>query len=137
MAGGFGDKAPGGDLLLHGLSHTTIGAGAFHCRVRDGIGWYHTAMAAREGVESSPARKELSADSHGDLGRNVWAAHRWIIEAGEGLESVEFLQPQPLESRGDRRRVAPSMGLWGYSLPSCEATWGDMVKPHGSLVLVS
>ena len=44
-------KAPGGDLLLHGLSHTTIGAGAFHCRVRDGIGWYHTAMAAREGVE--------------------------------------------------------------------------------------
>ena len=47
----FDKKAPGGDLLLHGLSHTTIGAGAFHCRVREGIGWYHTAMAAREGVE--------------------------------------------------------------------------------------
>ena len=28
--------------------HTTIGAGAFHFRVREGIGWYHTAMAARE-----------------------------------------------------------------------------------------
>ena len=28
--------------------HTTIGACAFHFRVRDGIGWYHTAMAARE-----------------------------------------------------------------------------------------
>ena len=26
----FRYKAPGGDLLLHGLSHTTIGACAFH-----------------------------------------------------------------------------------------------------------
>ena len=25
---GFGDKGPGSDLLSHGLSHTTIGAGA-------------------------------------------------------------------------------------------------------------
>ena len=30
-----------------GRPHTIIGAGAFHCRVRDGIGWYHAAMAAR------------------------------------------------------------------------------------------
>jgi hypothetical protein len=29
---------PGGDLLSHGLSRSTIGAGAFHGRVRDGIG---------------------------------------------------------------------------------------------------
>ena len=52
-------KAPGSDLLLHGLSHTTIGAGAFHFRVRDGIGWDHTAMAARESVGrrwKAPAR---------------------------------------------------------------------------------
>ena len=48
------DKAPGGDLLSHGLGRTTIGAGAFHCRVRDGIGWFHAAMAAREGVEAAP-----------------------------------------------------------------------------------
>lgn len=40
---------PGGDLLLHGLGRTTIGAGAFHFRVRDGIGWFHAAMAARKG----------------------------------------------------------------------------------------
>src|SRR3569623_792426 len=32
--------------------HTTIGAGAFHFRVREGIGWFHTAMAARETLES-------------------------------------------------------------------------------------
>ena len=33
--------------------HTTIGAAAFHFRVRDGIGWDHSAMAAREGVGSA------------------------------------------------------------------------------------
>ena len=46
----FSFKAPGSDLLSHGLSHTTIGAGAFHCRVRDGIGWDHAAVSAREAV---------------------------------------------------------------------------------------
>ena len=40
--------------------HTTIGAGSFHFRVREGIGWYQTAMAARETLES---RCEASADS--------------------------------------------------------------------------
>ena len=46
------DEAPGSDLLSHGLSHTTIGAGAFHFRVRDGIGWDHAAISARELGES-------------------------------------------------------------------------------------
>ena len=54
------DEAPGDDLLLHGLSHTTIGAGAFHCRVRDGIGWDHTAMVAREGVETAQGYAPVS-----------------------------------------------------------------------------
>ena len=31
--------------------HTTIGAYAFHFRVRDGIGWFHAAMFTRERVE--------------------------------------------------------------------------------------
>ena len=31
--------------------HTTIGAAAFHFRVRNGIGWCHSAMVARERVE--------------------------------------------------------------------------------------
>ena len=44
-------KGPGDDLLLHGLSHTTIGAAVFHFRVRDGIGWYHSAVVTRERVE--------------------------------------------------------------------------------------
>ena len=31
--------------------HTTIGAAAFHFRVRNGIGWFHSAMVTRERVE--------------------------------------------------------------------------------------
>ena len=31
---------PGGDRLSRGLSRSIIGAGGFHGRVRDGIGWF-------------------------------------------------------------------------------------------------
>ena len=50
MNRGVWDEAPGSDLLSHGLSHTTIGAGAFHFRVRDGIGWDHAAVIAERSV---------------------------------------------------------------------------------------
>ena len=39
---------PGDDLLFHCLSSSTIGAGWFHGRVRDGIGWDTTAMVTRQ-----------------------------------------------------------------------------------------
>ena len=38
---------PGGDLLFHRLSDSTIGAVRFHGRVRDGIGWVTDAMATK------------------------------------------------------------------------------------------
>ena len=38
---------PGDDLLSHVLRRSTIGAGAFHGRVRDGIGCSHSAIATR------------------------------------------------------------------------------------------
>ena len=52
-AAGFSGVNPGDDLLSHGLSHTTIGAAAFHFRVRDGIGWFHSANFTRERVGGS------------------------------------------------------------------------------------
>ncbi len=58
--GGLWDKDPGDDLLSHGLGHTTIGAGAFHFRVRNGIGWFHTAMVTRERVEGRRLGATLS-----------------------------------------------------------------------------
>ena len=42
---------PGGDLLSRVLGRSTMGAGVFHGRVRDGIGWGDPAMATRS---SSP-----------------------------------------------------------------------------------
>ncbi len=39
---------PGDDLLFHRLSDSTIGAGWFHGRVRDGIGWGTDAIATRQ-----------------------------------------------------------------------------------------
>ena len=63
--GGVLRKAPGDDLLLHGLSHTTIGAAAFHFRVRDGIGWDHSAKVARELVRVAQSARTR----HWDLGR--------------------------------------------------------------------
>ncbi len=39
---------PGGDLLFHRLSDSTIGAVWFHGRVRDGIGWVTDAMATKQ-----------------------------------------------------------------------------------------
>ncbi len=38
---------PGNDLLSRVLRRSTIGAGAFHGRVRDGIGCSHSAIATR------------------------------------------------------------------------------------------
>ncbi len=38
---------PGGDLLSHVSSRSTIGAEGFHGRVRDGIGWGPLAMTTR------------------------------------------------------------------------------------------
>ena len=58
---GFLGKAPGDDLLLHGLSHTTIGAAAFHFRVRDGNGWDHSANFTRERVGASPSKERIKA----------------------------------------------------------------------------
>ncbi len=56
---------PGDDLLSHGLSHTTIGAAAFHFRVRDGIGWFHSANFTREAFgESHSSRGDKAPASH-------------------------------------------------------------------------
>ena len=49
--------------------HTTIGAAAFHFRVRNGIGWFHSAMVTRERVEGRgpvcwPVAHTLSLVSH-------------------------------------------------------------------------
>ncbi len=58
LAGWVG--GPGGDLLSRGLSRSTMGAGGFHGRVRDGIGCGLPAMATRS---SSPSGMGLNVVS--------------------------------------------------------------------------
>ena len=50
---------PGGDLLSRALRHSTMGAGEFHGRVRDGIGCRLPAMATRS---SNPPCGETGCD---------------------------------------------------------------------------
>jgi hypothetical protein len=50
LGGGLGIKALAMTYSRMRM-HTTIGAAAFHFRVRDGIGWFHSAMFTRERVE--------------------------------------------------------------------------------------
>ena len=70
---GFRGVNPGDDLLSHGLSHTTIGAAAFHFRVRDGIGWFHSANFTRETVGASliPIKIGVAPVSHKVLGSSL------------------------------------------------------------------
>ena len=42
-----GEGGSGDDLLSPARGPTIIGAGAFHGPVRDGKGWFHSAMVAR------------------------------------------------------------------------------------------
>lgn len=66
MSSGVLGINPGDDLLSHGLGHTTIGAATFHFRVRDGIGWFHSANFTREAVGVSLGRRVFAGSGHGD-----------------------------------------------------------------------
>ena len=58
---------PDDDLLSHSLGCTTIGAATFHFRVRDGIGWFHSANFIRETVGVSPSKQRIRRLSRMDL----------------------------------------------------------------------
>jgi hypothetical protein len=60
---------PGGDLLSRGLGHSTMGAGGFHGRVRDGIGCAPPAKTTRSSSlvsdqfpGSSPGHGSVASD---------------------------------------------------------------------------
>ncbi len=72
----FGE--PGGDLLFRALRQSTIGAGAFHFRVRDGIGWGDTAITTRLAKSSLfPSRKMTAVIAPG--GRPTVAGARLCL----------------------------------------------------------
>ena len=85
--------------------HTTIGAAAFHFRVRDGIGWFHSAMFAEQTVETAHGCAPVS---RGVLGRNksFWLESFSVAEAC----SVELFYKAPgnLELYGQAARIISS-----------------------------
>ena len=95
---------PGDDLLSRALRHSTIGAGAFHGRVRDGIGCGRSARITRptKGGDQSksglgpipqsmrhPLRTQVAQRA---LGRKVgWALTMKAIKSIERLVLVSFV----------------------------------------------
>ena len=57
-------KTPGSDLLSHGKARSSIGAGGFHCRVRNGFGWDTSAMTARRKYIRIIERREIRHSIH-------------------------------------------------------------------------
>ena len=64
---GFLGKKPGSVLLSHGNPHTIIGAEQFHFRVREGIGWFPLAMAARQFGREAALRHTSQIKNSGSL----------------------------------------------------------------------
>ena len=74
--------------------HTTIGAAAFHFRVRNGIGWCHSAIVTRERVEGRgpivlvKKTRDWSRTRSHRVGRSEWflletfvdECHRRVVE---------------------------------------------------------
>jgi len=60
------------DLLSHEKDRTIIGAGAFHGPVRDGKGWFHSAMVVRHWGDGSSQKRGCSLKG----GRNEFPGRR-------------------------------------------------------------
>ena len=92
-------RGPGGDRLSRALRHSIIGAGGFHVRVRDGIGWYPAAMATRLSEPTLVRRVVVrctwgsgsgcpaSSSMSGDVCLRCWT---WpVLERGPTLDGVD------------------------------------------------
>src|SRR6202046_5139719 len=76
---------PGGDLLSRALRHSTMGAGEFHGRVRDGIGCRLPAKATRS---SNPPWRWLSVYSR--WLSNDWGGRFWLFVVCAASRTVVF-----------------------------------------------
>ena len=103
---------PGGDLLSRGLGRSTMGAGDFHGRVRDGIGCSLPAMATRS---SSPYRHCMfGAGAVGILRSPRGLAGSGCFVRTSGSTEARFGDdPGMISVHGVFGRVLPP-GMYGY-----------------------
>ena len=100
--------------------HTIIGAGRFHFRGRDGIGWFPPAMAARQFV-AGPFSKFFGGPALPRAGpvaapRGIRTPPRAKAGARMSIQSKARLQARPGEAPS-RLRAAPA-GRLGVIWPS-------------------
>ena len=88
LAGEHAPWRPGGDLLSHVLGRSTIGAGAFHGRVRNGIGCGHPAMTTRSPRRTRPRPSLGGGQTHGTRLRGRLHLDTAGGEAPDGLAAA-------------------------------------------------
>ena len=107
---------PGDDLLSRALRHSTIGAGAFHGRVRDGIGCGRSASITRPtkgsdtsgpNVPGSSSRSALRAQ----VARSALAQQRWALT----MKAIKPIERLVLVSFVHCCTSTPSLSTWWSS----------------------
>ena len=86
----------GGGLLSRGLSLSIMGAGAFHGRVRDGIGCRRSARATRPAEDSVSDQLAVASDQKGTGARrsSFWslAAGHWQLSDAFTRHGYDFVE---------------------------------------------
>ena len=121
LAWGFGFGSLAVPYFRMGV-HTIIGAGRFHFRGRDGIGWFPPAMAARQFVAAPVFFLAGPPCRGGASGRPPWDSH--TPGAVRKFGSLEVSRPK-------RKPEGAAPARFRRPLGCC------MAKPHGQLVPVS
>ena len=111
LAGEHAPWRPGGDLLSHVLGRSTIGAGAFHGRVRNGIGCGHPAMTTRSPRRTRPRPSLGGGQTLGTRLRGRLHLATAGEEAPDGLAAAR--------GAATRKRIKPIEGLVPVSFRRC------------------
>jgi hypothetical protein len=102
---------PGDDLLSRALRHSTIGAGAFHGRVRDGIGCSRSARITRPtkgGDKSGPNVPDLH---RAQAAQRALAQQRWALT----MKAIKPIERLVLVSFAHCCASTPSLSTWWSS----------------------
>ena len=117
---------PGGDLLFRALRQSTIGAGSFHDRVRNGIGCRPPAIATR------PAKSRSSCLLASGAGRGPPSAWLSSHSLGRPLALPEAMLPDPYPYKSGKGRFQ-RLCLWQARLRVGPTGPPPRSKPGGLL----
>jgi hypothetical protein len=113
---------PGDDLLSRALRHSTIGAGAFHGRVRDGIGCGRSARITRPtkggdqsksglGLNTSVDASSIALNARAQVARSAVAQQEWALT----MKAIKPIERLVLVSFVHCCTSTPSLSTWWSS----------------------